>query len=138
MYREYGRSEKGKKIIEKISGKKYKRVSVVAGKQSNKIIAPMTYENTMTSGLFEKWFEEMLLNEIEQESLIVMDNAAFHRKAALEKIVSKTSHRLIFLPPYSPDLNPIENYWAYLKATLRKILYMFSDFYDALNYILCL
>lgn len=49
----------------------------------------MTYENTMTSELFERWFEERLVNEIEEESIIVMDNATFHRKAALENIVEK-------------------------------------------------
>lgn len=132
VYRSYCRSKRGKKVVERISGKKYERLSVVAGKQGEKIISPMIYKNTMTSELFEQWIQEMLLKEIKEESIIVMDNAAFHRKAALQKIIEKTNHTLIFLPPYSPNLNPIEKYWANMKREVKNIVHMFDDFYQAL------
>ncbi len=57
-----------------------------------------------------------------------MDNAAFHRKNTLAAIAESSGHTLIFLPPYSPELNPIENFWAWLKRTLRKILLGFPSF----------
>ena len=68
-------------------------------------------QETMKSEFFEEWFREILLRDIEKlekRTLIVMDNARFHRKNILEKIIKKTGHCLLFLPPYSTDLNPIE------------------------------
>ena len=75
----------------------------------------------MESEFFEEWFREILLRDIEKlgkRVLIVMDNARFHRKNVLEKIIKETGHCLLFLPPYSPDLNPIEKLWANMKKKL--------------------
>ena len=63
IYREYARALKGKKVYEKISGKKYHRINIVAGKCGDKIISPLVYEKTMDSDFFEKWFKEMFLKE---------------------------------------------------------------------------
>ena len=75
----------------------------------------------MESEFFEEWFREILLRDIEKlekRVLIVIDNARFHRKNILEKIIKGTGHCLLFLPPYSPDLNPIEKLWANMKKKL--------------------
>ena len=61
-----------------------------------------------------------------------MDNAAFHRKKQLYAIANEKGYRLIFLPPYSPELNPIEKFWSWLKRHLQKILTFFDTFDDAL------
>lgn len=76
----------------------------------------------MDSEFFEKWFKEMFLKEVEENKIIVMDNATFHRKSKLYDLckASNKNLKLIFLPPYSPELNPIEKYWAILKK-LKKI-----------------
>ena len=76
----------------------------------------------MDSKFFEKWFKEMFLNEVEENKAIVMDNAAFHCKSRLYELCKNANKnlKLIFLPPYSPDLNPIEKYWASLKKNLKK------------------
>ena len=81
----------------------------------------------MESEFFEEWFREILLRDIEKlekSILIVMDNARFHRKNILEKIIKGTGHCLLFLPPYSPDLNPIEKLWANMKKKLAVQLQM--------------
>lgn len=132
LHREYARSPRGKKVIERIGGKRYKRVNIAAGKIGDKIVAPMIYESSMTSCLFEEWVEKMLLKEVPKRSVIIMDNATFHRKKVLPKIVEKEGHILIFLPPYSPELNPIEKYWGTLKRKLKEIIHNFSSFCDAL------
>lgn len=95
----------------------------MAGKCGDKIIAPFVYNETMTSDFFEKWFKEIFLNEVESNKVIVMDNASFHRKNQLYDLCKRANKnlRLIFLPPYSPDLNPIEKYWASLKRKVRKM-----------------
>ena len=123
IYREYARAIRGKKVYDKIPGKKYKRTNIVAGKCGDKIISPLVYDKIMDSKFFEKWFKEMFLNEVEKNKAIVMDNATFHCKSRLYELCKNANKnlKLIFLPPYSPNLNPIEKYWATLKKNLKKI-----------------
>ena len=73
--------------------------------------------------LFEHWFENVLLKEVNPGSVIVLDNATFHKKAVLPELARRRHCHVLFLPPYSPDLNPIEKRWAWLKKKLRKILH---------------
>ena len=63
---------------------------------------------------------------------VIMDNAPFHRKAKLRELAEKAKCDILFLPPYSPDLSPIENFWAWLKRKLRSILHSFDNFDDPL------
>ena len=99
----------------------------------------------MDSKFFEKWFKEMFLNEVEENKAIVMDNAAFHCKSRLYELCKNANKnlKLIFLPPYSPDLNPIEKYWASLKKNLKKLIKIievfkniFTNFLKLIDYIL--
>ena len=98
----------------------------------DRILAPLQYSGTMDSTLFEFWFSEQLLPSLEKGSVIVMDNASFHSKKRLISVAQKAGYKLIFLPPYSPELNPIEKFWAWLKHFLRKILSSATSFDDAL------
>jgi len=92
----------------------------------------MIYDGTTDCVLFEYWFETILLKSVPKYSVIILDNATFHRKAALRLLAESADCEVLFLPPYSPDLNPIENYWGLLKARLRKILPLYHCFEDAL------
>ena len=132
LFREHGYAPKGQKIYDKISGKKYKRVGIVAAKIGDKIVAPMEYDGTMDSLLFETWFEHHFLPVIKTGTAIVMDNASFHRKKQLIYAAQKAGCFLIFLPPYSPQFNPIEKFWSWLKRYLRKILPFHQSFDNAL------
>ena len=132
LYRPYARSFRGVPVYGKISGKKYERVSIVAGKCEKRIVAPLQYSSAMDSALFNFWFETMLLPSVKSGSVIVMDNARFHQKKVLCEMAGKAKCHVLFLPPYSPDLNPIENFWAWIKARLRKILSLFHSLDDAI------
>jgi len=133
LYREFAYSLRGQKVVAKISGKKFKRTNIVSGICQGDWVAPMEYDGTTDSILFEFWFENCLLKEIEPGSVIVLDNATFHKKSVLPVLAQRYDCEVLFLPPYSPDLNPIEKKWAWLKKRLRKILSRFDSFHDALQ-----
>ena len=86
----------------------------------------------MDSKLFEFWFSNQLLPSLDKGSVIVMDNASFHSKKKLFSAAQNAGCKLLFLPPYSPELNPIEKFWAWLKCFLRKIFPHAPSFDDAL------
>ena len=132
MCREYGWSERGRPVAGTISGRRFKRVGIVAAQMGKRILEPLQYDGSMDSVLFETWFEGCLLPKLPPKTAIVMDNASFHRKGRLFGLAERTGHELIFLPPYSPELNPIENFWSWLKGRLRKTLHDYSSFDDAL------
>ena len=95
-------------------------------------VAPLQYSGTTDSILFEFWFTNCLLKEVRENSIIVLDNATFHKKSVLPDLARQHNCELLFLRPYSPDLNPIEKKWAWLKRTLRKTLLNCHSLDDAL------
>jgi hypothetical protein len=133
LYREYARAPRGERVFGVISGRKYKRRSMVAGKCGKKILAPLAYEGTTDSALFEFWFEHVLIPELSAGQIVVLDNATFHRKNKLYRLAEKAGCSVIFLPPYSPDLNPIENFWAWLKRKMKDMLRCCAGFDEALS-----
>ena len=132
LYREYGYAPRGQQVLDRICGRKYKRRSIVAAKMGDQILAPLVYSGTMDTSLFEFWFTEQLLPSLDVGTVIVMDNASFHSKKRLICAAQKAECSLLFLPPYSPELNPIEKFWARLKRLLRNILPSCSSFDVAL------
>jgi len=132
LYREYGWSKRGTTLIGMTSGRNFKRTGIVAAQIGEVIVSPLQYDGTMDSSLFEMWFEFHLLPRLPENTVIVMDNASFHRKSKLYPLAEKARMKLIFLPPYSPELNPIEHFWSWLKRQLRKILPKLSSLDDAL------
>lgn len=83
--------------------------------------------------LFNFWFEKVLLPASKVGSVFVMDNARFHKKRLLSEMAEKVGCYVLFLPPYSPDLNPIEKFWSWLKSKLRNILPFFDSLDDAIS-----
>ena len=114
FYREKGRAKRGTKVYGSISGRKFKRTNIVAAQCCGKIVAPMEYEGTTDHYVFETWFEKALLTVLPTNSVVVMDNATFHRKSVLSDLAQRVKIKVKFLPAYSPDLNPIENIVAKL------------------------
>ena len=99
-------------------------MNVIGGLCNGKHTAVECYGRTTDAALFERQFSECLLKEAPRGSTIIMDNAGFHRKEALLKCIKKARRKvtLLFLPAYSPDLNPIEKSWSNMKRKLRDTL----------------
>lgn len=132
------RAKKGVKIHAKKNGKRTKRVNIIGGlvygETVERYIAMTCYEHTTTAAFFEDWFEFELIPMLPENAVIIMDNASFHRKDALHKIASKHEVILLFLPPYSPDFNPIEHSWANFKRWWSYNFWRFPIFDFAVDY----
>ena len=132
MNREYGRSPQGKPVYGEVRGRKFERVNVIAGKCGDRVIAPGEYKGYTDHSLFETWFCGALLPQLKPGSVIVLDNATFHRKKVLQILAEQANCSMLFLPPYSPDLNPIEKLWAYMKSFLKNFMRNFNSLSDAI------
>lgn len=132
---QYGWSEKGERSYAEQPSARKKRLSIVAGYEygSRAIVAPFEYEGYTDSHLFNEWFEHQLLPALRPEQVVLLDNAAFHRSPELQEIATQNGIKIIYLPAYSPDLNPIEKFWANLKRNIRKIIKAANNFQEAIT-----
>ena len=134
MQREYARAPRGEIIEDVKRGEKLKRVNVIGALCSEEHFAIECYQHTTDGEFFESWFKDCLLEEIPKGCTVIMDNARFHRKNNLHKL-ARGKARLLFLPPYSPDYNPIEKTWANMKRSLCNNLQDFQSIDSAIyNY----
>ena len=95
----------------------------------------MTYKGTCNSALFEKYVEKILTPELKPGQIIIMDNATFHKSERTKMLIASAGCRLLFLPPYSPDFNPIEQFWAWFKGQIRELIGSFLSLEEAINYV---
>ena len=135
MTDEYGWSLRGTPVCGEKKGRATEKLNIIAGLSNGKIIAPLIYNYNIDSLFFNTWLEHHLIPELQEKSVIIIDNASFHKTKKTKEIVEKYSHKLIFLPPYSPDLNPIEKFWAALKAKIRIIIDYFNTLPDCVEKI---
>lgn len=119
MYRTQGRAPRGEKIYASIAGKKSERISMIGGWFRKNFIAPMTFRGGCDKEVFNTWLAQVLLPELSPGTTVVMDNAAFHKSARTKELIQEAHCHLLFLPTYSPDLNPIEHCWHTIKSKMR-------------------
>lgn len=114
-----GWGKKSEKLIGKRSGKYYERTNIIAGYVNNKSIAPMVFNGSCNTNLFENWIEKFLIKELKPGQYVIMDNASFHKSQKIRELIESVGCKIIFLPPYSPDFNPIEKFWANMKRWIK-------------------
>ena len=100
---------------------RFQRTNVIGALRNGEHHAIECYTHSTNSNFFESWFSCFLLDEIPQGHTVILDNAKYHNKKRLKKI-ARGKVKLLFLPPYSPDYNPIEKSWANMKRHLRDSL----------------
>lgn len=138
MIKEKAWSLRGQKIIGERSGSARGRTSVLAGLCCGKLMAPFYFNGHTDTEVFCAWLEEVLLPELRPGQVVVLDNASFHAKKRTEEIVKKKGCKVLFMSPYSPDLNPIEQYWAWCKNKVKSMWKSEMSFYQKLEMALCM
>ena len=104
------------------SGNRYHRESFIAAQNGSKILAPFCYTGTCNTLLFNIWIEKILISELKPGQVVILDNASFHKSKKSVEMIESVGCRVLFLPPYSPDLNPIEKFWANFKRKVKENL----------------
>jgi len=122
LHRQYARAPRGEKVIADILGHKTERISLIAGLLGHKLIAPLAFEGYTDAEVFNHWIETCLIPELPPGYTVIMDRPSFHRKPKTRKLIESAGCRLIYLPAYSPDFNPIEQWWAILKAKIKALI----------------
>jgi len=120
MARTHGRCPRGERLVAAVPHGHWKTTTFVAALRRDGLAAPMAADGPMTGELFAAYAEQVLAPALRPGDVVVMDNLACHRRARVREAVEAAGCALLFLPPYSPDLNPIELAFAKLKALLRQ------------------
>jgi transposase len=120
MTRLRGRCKKGARLIDYVPHGHWKTTTFVAGLRNDAIVAPLVLDRPMNGPAFQAWLEQGLAPTLSPGDTVIMDNLPAHKVAGIRALVEATGAKLLYLPPYSPDLNPIEMMFAKLKALLRK------------------
>ncbi|MCL2009999.1 MAG: IS630 family transposase [Synergistaceae bacterium] len=121
MTRLYGRSLSKERVVDYIPDIRFERTSILSSIRANGNMVPLVFEGALNGELFKAYISQCLAPSLNKGDIVIMDNLTSHKvKGAIDPIIAAGAS-VIYLPPYSPDLNPIEMMWSKMKAYLRKV-----------------
>jgi transposase len=120
MSRAYGYARRGKRAISSELAAKGTRLSVVGALTVEGFLGGLEVTGTVNGDVFEAFIQQIVLPHLRPGKLVWLDNATFHHGESIQAMIEATGARVVFLPPYSPEFNPIEACWSKLKAWIRK------------------
>ena len=120
MARRYGRAPRGQRLRVGVPHGRWKTTTFVAGLRASGMVAPFVLDGPINRAAFEAYVEKVLVPELRPGDVVILDNLSSHKGARVRALIEAAGASLLYLPPYSPDFNPIENAFAKLKALLRK------------------
>ena len=120
MARTHGRCPKGERLRMALPHGHWRTTTLVAGLSLKGIVAPMVLDRAINGRSFEAYVEAFLVRALTPGDVVVMDNLGSHKGRRVRELIEAAGATLVFLPPYSPDFNPIEMAFAKIKALLRK------------------
>ena len=109
---------------------------MIAGYRDGKLIAPFTIQGSCNRVVFKTWLETCLIPGLKPGNVVVIDNASFHHGGRIEALIEAAGCKVLYLPPYSPDLNRIEKCWAWIKSRVRKLLRDSCNLREAMDSVL--
>jgi transposase len=120
MARTRGRALRGERLRAAIPYAHWKTTTFVAGLRATGMVAPMVLDGPINGLAFQAYVEQVLAPELKPGDMVIMDDLGSHKGPGVRRAIEAAGARLLYLPPYSPDFNPVENAFAKLKALLRK------------------
>ena len=120
MTRLYGRCARGQRLVCAVPHGHWKTTTFVGALRHDGLTAPCVFDGPMNGETFRAWVEQFLVPTLKPGDIVVMDNLASHKVVGVRQAIEAAGAALRYLPPYSPDLNPIEQFFAKLKSLLRK------------------
>jgi transposase len=120
MTRSHGRALRGERVLGRVPFGAWKTLTFVAALRCERMTAPMMINGAMNGVIFLAYLEQCLAPTLRRGDIVVMDNVATHRVKGVHEAIEAAGATLCYLPPYSPDLNPIEGSYSVFKAFLRK------------------
>jgi len=120
MARRYGRARRGRRLRVGVPHGRWRTIPFVAGLRTSGVVAPLVLDGPINRAAFEAYVEKVLVPELRPGDVVILDNLSSHKGARVRALIEAAGASLLYLPPYSPDFNPIENAFAKLKALLRK------------------
>jgi transposase len=120
MTRRYGRCPSDQRLVAAVPHGHWRTTTFVAGLRQTGIVAPLVLDGPMTGPAFRAYVEQFLAPALAPGDVVVLDNLAAHKVDGVRQAIAAAGASILYLPPYSPDLNPIEQLFAKLKALLRK------------------
>ncbi len=137
MTRLYARAPRGQRVHATVPGGNWKMLTILGAMDHNGMLAAMTVEAATDSDVFFAYLENVLCPKLRPGHVVVMDNLSVHKVDGVRQRIEATGARVLYLPPYSPDLNPIEKLWSKLKQGLQNAAARTADaLHDAVRDLL--
>jgi len=134
MVRLYGRAPRGQRVIDAVPHGHWHISTFIGGLRQSGMVAPCVIDGAVDGAMFVAYIEQVLVGELQPGDTVIMDNLSSHKVAGVRSAIEAAGANLLYLPPYSPDLNPIEMAFAKLKSLLRaKALRTMDDLWKALG-----
>lgn len=120
MTRLFGRCPRGERLVTSMPDGRWQNYTLLSAVRLSGALAPMLVDGPINGDSFATWVEEHLVPELEFGDMVIMDNLPAHKSTRVEQAIANAGCTTVYLPPYSPDFNPIENVWSKVKAMLRQ------------------
>lgn len=120
MARKCGREQKGERLRASVPHGHWKTTTFIGGLRCDRMTAPMVLDGPVNGQWFQAYVDQVLVPTLSRDDIVIMDNLGSHKGAGVRKAIEAAGATLLYLPPYSPDVNPIEKAFSKLKALLRK------------------
>ena len=121
MTRLYGRAFGGERIVEYVPDVRFERQSILSTVKANGDMIPLVYSGALNGALFKEYIVKFVVPTLKPRDILIMDCLSVHKVAGISEAVEAAGANVVYLPPYSPDFNPSENFWSEIKSVMRRL-----------------